>query len=58
MRLNSDWRGYSDDFSDFASGDALAMLQDYDGCPAKGSVDIGAYSLLIFSQDTEEKSLI
>ena len=53
LRLNSDWRGYSDDFGDFASGDVLAMLHDYDGCPAQGSVDIGAYSLLIFSQDTE-----
>lgn len=54
LRLNSDWRGYSDDFSDFASRDVVATPQDYDGCPAQGSVDIGAYSLLIFSQDTKE----
>lgn len=31
----------------------IATPQDYDGCPARGSLDIGAYSLLIFSQDTE-----
>jgi 1,4-alpha-glucan branching enzyme len=53
LRLNSDWRGYSDDFCDFASRDVLAVRQDYDGLPAQGSLDIGAYSLLIFSQDTE-----
>ena len=48
MADEADGRG-----GDFASGDVLAMLHDYDGCPAQGSVDIGAYSLLIFSQDTE-----
>ena len=53
LRLNSDWRGYSDDFSDFASRDITAAAQDYDGCPARGCVDIGPYSILIFSQDPQ-----
>jgi 1,4-alpha-glucan branching enzyme len=51
LRLNSDWRGYSDEFSDFASHDVTATAQEYDGCPACGSVEIGPYSLLILSQD-------
>ena len=51
VRLHSDWRGYSDDFSDFATHDVTATAQDYDGCPARGCVEIGPYSLLILSQD-------
>lgn len=51
LRLNSDWRGYSDAFSDFASHDVAATAKSYDGCPARGSVEIGPYSMLILSQD-------
>lgn len=53
LRLNSDWRGYSDDFSDFASYDVTATAQEYDGYPAQGRVDIGPYSVLILSQDPQ-----
>jgi 1,4-alpha-glucan branching enzyme len=53
LRLNSDWRGYSDDFTDFASHDVTATAQAYDGCPAQGCVEIGPYSILILSQDPQ-----
>jgi 1,4-alpha-glucan branching enzyme len=51
LRLNSDWQGYSTDFSDFASRDVAATPTAYDGCPAQGCVEIGPYSMLILSQD-------
>lgn len=51
LRLNSDWRGYSPDFSDTPSQDAQAESRDRDGFVAMAKISIGPYSLLIYSQD-------
>ncbi len=51
LRFNSDARIYSDVFGDFASFDLTAHAEDYDGMDAHASVDIGPYTLLIYSQD-------
>ena len=50
LHLNSDWTGYSRNFGDFPSCDADAQPGDYDGLPAKAAVNIGPYSVLVFSQ--------
>jgi 1,4-alpha-glucan branching enzyme len=50
LRLNSDWHGYNDDFNNHCSTDAIAVEGRYDGLPWNGSISIGAYSVLIFSQ--------
>jgi 1,4-alpha-glucan branching enzyme len=47
--LNSDWKGYSGSFGDFPSGDVTAVAGEYDGLPAKGTLSVGPYSVLIFS---------
>ncbi len=54
LRLNSDAPVYSDDFSGFKSSDVTAQKGDYDGFPATAAVNIGPYSVLIFSQDPAE----
>jgi 1,4-alpha-glucan branching enzyme len=46
-RFNSDWNGYSDDFSDVMCPDVQA-----DGEHNIGKVTIGPYSLIILSQDS------
>jgi 1,4-alpha-glucan branching enzyme len=51
LRLNTDWKGYSDDFGDFASHDIEAVDEPYDGMSAKGDISIGSYSVLVYSQD-------
>lgn len=51
LRFNSDWRGYNDDFSNHFSADAIAVPGDRDGLPWHGTVSIGPYSVLIFSQE-------
>ncbi len=51
LRLNTDWRGYSDDFGDFASGDVDATAGDYDGLRFSAEVAIGPYTALVFSQN-------
>ncbi len=62
LRLNSDWIGYSRAFGNQACSDINAVptssdqSQDRnnaprDGFPASGTVNIGPYSVLIFSQD-------
>ncbi len=48
--FNSDWKGYSEQFHGYASGDVLTMIGDYDGLPHRAEVSIGAYSVLIFTQ--------
>ena len=48
--LNSDWNGYSESFGNFASGGAFALPGQYDGQPARGMVDMGPYSVLIFAR--------
>lgn len=56
LRFNSDWIGYSRTFGNQASSDVIVetagsntSLQD--GFPASGTIDIGSYSVLVFSQD-------
>ena len=55
LRLNTDWNGYSPGFSNQASSDVLAVAggdpRSRDGFPAVGTISIGPYSVLIFSQD-------
>jgi 1,4-alpha-glucan branching enzyme len=51
LRLNTDWRGYSDDFGDFASHDVEATEGGYDGLRFSAELAIGPYSALVFSQD-------
>jgi 1,4-alpha-glucan branching enzyme len=51
LRFNSDWNGFSDDFSNHPSGDVQATgFVRMDGLPFSGSVSVGPYSALIFSQ--------
>jgi 1,4-alpha-glucan branching enzyme len=51
LRLNTDWRGYSDDFGDFSSHDATAEAGECDGLPFTAEIAIGPYSALIYTQD-------
>lgn len=62
LRLNSDWNGYSRGFGSQSSSDvnAGAGARDKvpitgavirDGFPAEGTVNIGPYTVLIYSQD-------
>ena len=51
LRLNTDWRGYSDRFGDFASHDALATEGEQDGMAHAAEIAIGPYTALVFSQD-------
>lgn len=62
LRLNSDWSGYSRAFGNQACADAIAGPKTdgpppageataRDEFPAEGTISIGAYSVLIFSQD-------
>jgi 1,4-alpha-glucan branching enzyme len=55
LRLNSDAKVYSNDFGGFQSGDVTAKKGDYDGFPATAAVNIGPYSVLIFSQEPPKK---
>ena len=50
LRFNSDWHGYNDDFANHPSTDAIAQPGLYDGLPWHGSLSIGPYTVLIFSQ--------
>jgi len=50
LRLNSDWKGYSDDFQGHPSGDLLAEPGEHAGLPCHAAVSIGVYSVLIYSQ--------
>jgi len=54
VRVNTDARVYSDDFSNFPGRDLEAeeLLQDGMNCSA--SLSIGPYSVLIYSQDKVE----
>lgn len=62
LRLNSDWTGYSRAFANQACSDVVAAPElpldpsdatpfERDGFPAAGTVSIGAYTVLVFSQD-------
>jgi 1,4-alpha-glucan branching enzyme len=50
LRFNSDWNGYNDDFQNYPSNGIVADSGYYDGLPYHGTVSIGPYSVLIFSQ--------
>ena len=50
LHLNSDWVGYSAAFGTYPSGDVTAVPGEYDGLPAHAPVNIGPYSVLVFSQ--------
>ncbi len=50
LRLNSDWNGYGADFGNFGSFDTTAQGDAKDGLPTQGSVGIGPYTMLIYSQ--------
>jgi 1,4-alpha-glucan branching enzyme len=62
LRLNSDWNGYSRGFGNQACSDVVAgaeqsdgpqdaVTANRDGFPAAGTINIGPYSVLVFSQD-------
>lgn len=62
LRLNSDWIGYSLAFGNQSCSDAIAEATgskqplgantvQRDGFPAAGTISIGPYSVLVFSQD-------
>ena len=50
LRFNSDWQGYSEVFAGHPSFDAVAEPGECDGLPCHGSLSLGPYSVLIFSQ--------
>lgn len=51
VRFNSDWQGYSADFANHAGYDTEAGGNPADNMPFQANVGIGAYSVLILSQD-------
>ncbi len=50
VRFNSDWSGYSPDFSNWHSYDTTADAGSADGMPCHGNVGIGPYTAVILSQ--------
>lgn len=50
VRFNSDWNGYSSDFSNQLSYDTTARQPGRDGMPFSGNVGIGIYTAVILSQ--------
>jgi 1,4-alpha-glucan branching enzyme len=51
VRFNSDWQGYSGDFSNQLGYDTNAVDGGLDGMPFEANVGIAPYSVLILSQD-------
>lgn len=51
VRFNSDWRGYSPDFSNWDSFDLEAEGPGRDGLNWQGATGLGPYSAVILSQD-------
>jgi 1,4-alpha-glucan branching enzyme len=50
LRFNSDWQGYNDDFQSHPSTNVVSEPGEYDGLSCHGTLSIGPYSVLIFSQ--------
>jgi 1,4-alpha-glucan branching enzyme len=50
-RLNSDWNGYSSDFSNWLACDTDANGTFMDNMPTSANVGSGSYSFLVLSQD-------
>jgi 1,4-alpha-glucan branching enzyme len=51
VRFNSDWQGYSSDYSNQPGYDTVAEDGSQDNLPYHANVGIGPYSVLILSQD-------
>ncbi len=51
LRLNSDWTGYSPDFTGLATGDVEAVEEACDGHPWSAEIALAPWSALVFSQD-------
>ena len=51
LRLNTDWTGYSEDFTGPETGDVEAIETESDGLRWSAEVSIAPYSLLVFSQE-------
>jgi len=51
VRFNSDWHGYSPDFGNHPSYHAYAHAGGKDSTAYNGNVGIGAYSVIVLSQD-------
>lgn len=51
LRLNSDAKAYSPLFGDFDSFDVTAFHEEDDDLPAHANIDIGPYTVLIYSQE-------
>lgn len=51
VRFNSDWQGYSADFSNHLGYDTMAGGDPMDNMPFQANVGIGPYSVLILSQN-------
>ena len=51
LRFNSDWKGYNEEFTDEPTFTIAAQEGETDGMPYYGLVDIGPYTVLVFSQD-------
>jgi 1,4-alpha-glucan branching enzyme len=50
VRFNSDWNGYSPDFSNFPGDHVAAAPIPWQGLPFSAEIGIGPYSALILSQ--------
>ena len=53
LRFNSDWNGYSPEFTNWSSFDTDEGGQSCDGMPFSGDVGLGPYTAVILSQDGE-----
>ena len=51
LRFNSDWKGYFEEFTDQATFTIVAQEGETDEMPYHGLVDIGPYTVLVFSQN-------
>ncbi len=51
LRFNSDWQGYSSDFSNQLGYDTVAHYGERDNMPFQANIGIGPYTVLILSQD-------
>jgi len=49
-RINSDCKGYSDNFDGHSSADVFAEVGEYDRLPRHDAVFVEPYSVLIYSQ--------
>jgi len=50
-RFNSDSHNYGQDFANHPSPDVEAHEEDNDGLPCSGKINIGPYTVVIYSQD-------